>query len=105
MPVVGERRPAVTLESERSELELIAETFEALSKEISYEGAARALLKVALEYSRDAGLSSEGGERPAKADARFLRERARVLSERLLDEFRLPAGLSQTGAYVSRNVV
>jgi hypothetical protein len=59
------------LENETSELELVAEAFRAISKEISCEGLAKALLKAALDYSgaaQGAALLSERGELLAKAD-------------------------------------
>jgi signal transduction histidine kinase len=87
------------LENETSELELIAEAFRAISKEISYEGLAKALLKAALDYSgaaRGAVLLSEKGELLAKADASFPRERAKFFaSHPPAGEFRLPADLGE----------
>jgi hypothetical protein len=65
------------LENETSELELVAEAFRAISKEISYEGLAKALLKAALDYSgaaRGAALLSERGELLAKADGSLVRD-------------------------------
>jgi signal transduction histidine kinase len=87
------------LENETSELELIAKAFQAISKEISYEGLAEALLKAALGHSgaaRGAVLLSEGAELLAKADASFPRERAKFLaSQPPVGDFRLPADLSE----------
>ena len=87
------------LENETSELERIAEAFRAISKEISYEGLAKALLKAALGYSgaaRGAVLLSERGELLAKADASFPRERAKFFaSHPPAGKFRLPADLSE----------
>ena len=87
------------LENETSELELIAQAFRAISKEISYEGLAKALLKAALGYSgaaRGAVLLSEGGELLAKADASFPRQKAKFFaSQPAAGEFRLPADLSE----------
>jgi len=87
------------LENETSELELIAEALRAISKEISYEGLAKALLKAALDYSgaaRGAVLLSERGELLAKADASFPRERAKFFaSHPPAGKFRLPADLSE----------
>jgi signal transduction histidine kinase len=89
----------MTLENETLELDLIAKAFQAISKEISYRGLAKALLKAALGYSRairGAVLLSEGGERLAKADAGFPRERVKVFaSHPPVGEFRLPADLSE----------
>ncbi|MGY4173522.1 ATP-binding protein [Bradyrhizobium sp. USDA 4529] len=87
------------LEVETSELELIAKAIQAISKETSYEGLAKALLKAALDYS-DAGqgavLLSESGELLTKADASFPRERAKFLaSQPPASELRLPADLSE----------
>jgi len=87
------------LEDGTCELELIAQAFRAVAKEISYAGLANALLKVALEYSgavRGAVLLSEGGDLLARADASFTRERAKVLaSHPSVGQFRLPADLSE----------
>jgi signal transduction histidine kinase len=87
------------LENETSELELIAKAFQAISKEISYEGLAEALLKAALGHSgaaRGAVLLSEGAELLAKADASFPRERAKFLaSQPPVGDFRLPTDLSE----------
>jgi signal transduction histidine kinase len=95
----SEEHLAMRLENETSELELIAQAFRAISKEISYEGLANALLKAALGYSgatRGAVLLSEGGELLAKADASFPRERATFFaSQPPVGEFRLPADLSE----------
>jgi len=89
----------MTLENETFELELIAKAFQAISKEISYRGLAKALLQAALGYSgavRGAVLLSEGDELLAKADASFPRERAKVFaSHPPVGEFRLPADLSE----------
>jgi signal transduction histidine kinase len=82
-----------------SELKLIGDVFQAISKETSYAGLAEALLKAALRYSgaaRGAVLLSEGGELLAKADASFPREKARFFaSQPPISEFRLPADLSE----------
>src|SRR6201984_3762264 len=78
MTVVGERRLAMTLENETFELGMIAKAFQAISKEISYRGLAKALLQAALGYSgavRGAVLRTEGDELLAKADGSFPRER------------------------------
>jgi signal transduction histidine kinase len=87
------------LENETSELELIAQAFRAISKEINYEGLAKALLKAALGYSgaaRGAVLLSEGGELLAKADASFPRQKAKFFaSQPPAMEFRLPADLGE----------
>ena len=89
----------MTLENETFELEPIAKAFQAISKEISYSGLAKALLRTALEYSgavRGAVLLSKGGELLAKADASFPRERAKVFaSQPAIAEFRLPADLNE----------
>jgi hypothetical protein len=79
MTVVGERRLAMTLENETSELDVIAKALQAISKEISYGGLAKALLKAALGYcgaARGAVLLSKGGELLAKADASFYSRRS-----------------------------
>jgi signal transduction histidine kinase len=87
------------LGEEKFELDLIAKALRTISKEISYEGLAKALLETALDYSgapRGAVLLSEGGELVGKADASFPRERARILVSRPpLDEFRLPGELAE----------
>jgi signal transduction histidine kinase len=99
MTVVGERRLAMTLENETFELDLIAKGFQAISKEISYRGLAKALLKAARGYSgaaRGAVLLSRGGELLAKVDASFPRERPKVFaSQPAVAEFRLPADLNE----------
>jgi PAS domain-containing protein len=86
------------LEDGTYELEPIANALQAISKEISYEGLAKALLSAALGYSgaaRGAVLLSEGGELLAKADASFPRERAKIFASQPPGEFRLPADLSE----------
>jgi signal transduction histidine kinase len=89
----------MTLENQIFELEPIAKAFQAISKEISYGGLAKALLKTALGYSgavRGAVLLSKEGELLAKADASFPRERAKVFaSQPAIAEFRLPADLNE----------
>src|SRR4029450_592028 len=91
----GKRSLAMRLESETHELEAIAKAFQIISKEISYEGLAKALLKEALSHSGAAGggvLLSEEGELLAKADASFPRARARLfVSHPAAGGFRLPA--------------
>jgi signal transduction histidine kinase len=88
------------LKNETPELELVAQAFRAISKETSYEGLAKALLKAALDHSgasRGAVLLSEAAELLAKADASVPRERARFLaSHPPVGAFRLPADLSQS---------
>lgn len=86
------------LESETTELEVIAKALRSISKEISYRGLASALLEAALAYSgavRGAVLLSERGELVAKAGANFPRERAKVFVSRPPGEFRLSACLSE----------
>jgi signal transduction histidine kinase len=87
------------LENKALEIELIAKAFQAISKEISYEGLAKALLNAALRYcgvARGAVLLSEKGELLDKADASFPRERARFFaSQPSGGEFRLPADLHE----------
>ena len=87
------------LENKTSEIGRIATAFQAISKEISYEGLARALLKAALDYceaARGAVLLSEKGELLAKADASFPRERARFfVSKPSAGDFRLSPDLSE----------
>jgi signal transduction histidine kinase len=87
------------LENETSEFELIAKGFQAISKEISYEGLAKALLNAALDYSgaaRGAVVLSEGAELLAKADASFPRERAKFFaSHPLAADFRMSPDLSE----------
>jgi signal transduction histidine kinase len=99
MSVIDEKRLAMTFENETFELGPIAKAFQAISKEISYGGLAKALLKTALGYSRavrGAVLLSKGGELLAKADASFPRERAKVFaSQPAIAEFRLPADLNE----------
>jgi len=79
-------RLAMRLENEALELELIAKAIQAISKETSYEGLAKALLNAALRYcgaARGAVLLSEKGELLDKADASFPRERARFFASHL----------------------
>ena len=67
------------LESETRELEQIAKAFRIISKEISYQGLADALLREALDYSgaaRGGILLSEGAELLARADHSRDRRRA-----------------------------
>jgi len=86
------------LENKTSEIGRIARAFQAISKEISYEGLAKALLNAALDYcgaTRGSVLLSEKGELLAKADASFPRERARFfVSQPLAGDFRLWPDLS-----------
>jgi GAF domain-containing protein len=87
------------LEHETSEIERIANAFQAISKEIGYEGLAKALLKAALGYSgtaRGAVLLSEEGELLAKADASFAREKTKFfVSQPSARQLRLPPDLSE----------
>jgi signal transduction histidine kinase len=84
-------------ENETTELGLISKAFQAISKETSYEGLAKALLNAGLGYSgaaRGAVLLSENGELLAKADASFPRQRAKFFaSEPPAGDFRLSADL------------
>jgi signal transduction histidine kinase len=84
---------------ETFELDLIGKALRRISKEISYEGLAKALLEAALDYSGALGgavLLSEGGELVGKADASFPRENARILvSQPQVDEFQLLAELEE----------
>src|ERR1043165_6546637 len=86
-------------ENEGYELELIARAFRRISKEISYEGLAKALLDEALSYcgaARGGVLLSEEVELLAKADASFPRERASFFaSQPPAREFRMPVDLSE----------
>jgi signal transduction histidine kinase len=99
----------MTLENQTFELELIAKAFQAISKEISYGGLAKALLKAALGYSgavRGAVLLSKGSELLAKADASFPRERAKVSAlHPPVGEFQLPADLSERVVTCQETVV
>jgi C4-dicarboxylate-specific signal transduction histidine kinase len=87
------------LESETYELEQVAKAFQIISKEISYQGLADALLKQALSYCRaDRGgiLLSEGGELLASVDASFPREKAKFfISQPAAGDFRLPPDLDE----------
>ena len=97
--VAGERNLAMRVENETHELELIAKALQVISKEMSYQGLAKALLREALSYCRAARggvLLSEGGELLAKADASFPRERANFFtSHPPAREFRLPVDLGE----------
>ncbi len=88
------------LETEAHELELIARAFQIISKEISYQGLAKTLLRQALSYSgaaRGGILLSEGGELLAKADASFPREKADFFtSQPEARAFRLPDDIAET---------
>src|SRR5215475_4694538 len=87
------------LENETHELELIAKAFQIISREISYQGLAKALLAEALRCSgaaRGGILLSEQRELLAKADASFPREKANFFaSVPPSAEFRLPADLAE----------
>jgi len=99
----------MAFEGETFELELIAKAFEAISKEISFEGLAKALLRVALEYSgavRGAVLLSAEDGALAKADASFSREWTPVFaSYPLVSEFRLPKELKERVLTYQQTVV
>ena len=86
-------------ENEALELELIAKALQTISKEISYQGLAEALLREALSYcgaARGGVLLSEAGELLTKADASFPRERARFFtSHPAAREIRLPRDLAE----------
>jgi C4-dicarboxylate-specific signal transduction histidine kinase len=86
-------------ENEAHELELIAKALRLISKEMSYQGLAKAFLREALSYCRvDRGgvLLSEGGELLARADASFPRERAEFFTSRPpARELRLPTDLGE----------
>jgi signal transduction histidine kinase len=92
-----------------TEIESIATAFQEISKEISYEGLARALLKAALGHSgavRGAVLLSEEAELLAKADASFPREKARFFaSEPPAGDFKLPADISEKVLTQQKTVV
>ena len=86
-------------ENRALELELIAKALQTISKEISYQGLAKALLREALSYcgaARGGVLLSEGGELLAKVDASFPRERAKFFtSHPAAREIRLPTDLAE----------
>jgi signal transduction histidine kinase len=79
--------------------ELIANAFRAISKETSYEGLGKALLKAALRYSgaaRGVVLVSEKGKLLAETGASLPDERAQFfVSQPPTRQFRLPADLSE----------
>jgi signal transduction histidine kinase len=87
------------LENKTCELEVITKALRAISEETSYRGLAEALLAAALGYSgavRGAVMLSEGGEQFQKAEARFPRERVKVIvSHPPVSKFQLPANLSE----------
>jgi signal transduction histidine kinase len=87
------------LDNETSEFELIAKAIQAISREINYEGLAKALLKAALDQSgadRGAAVLSEGAELLAKADASFPRQRTKFFtSQPPAAGFRLSPDLSE----------
>ena len=86
-------------ENQAFELELIAKALQTISKEISYQGLAKALLREALSYcgaARGAVLLGEGDELLAKVDASFPRERAKFFtSHPAAREIRLPTDLAE----------
>jgi signal transduction histidine kinase len=98
--IVSARHLGIRLESETEELELIAEAFQIISREISYQGLAKALLAEALSCSgaaRGGILLSEERELLAKADASFPRERGSFFATfPPSTEFRLPADLAES---------
>ncbi|MGY4331844.1 GAF domain-containing protein [Bradyrhizobium sp. LB7.2] len=81
------------------ELKLVAKAFQIISREISYQGLAKALLAEALSYSgatRGAILLSGQRELLAKADASFPRERTNFLASFPPNaEFSLPNDLAE----------
>ena len=85
---------------ENETLERVAKAFRIISKETSYQGLAKALLKEALCYSgaaRGGVLLGEGAELLAKADASFPRERAQFFtSHPPAVEFQLPADIRES---------
>jgi signal transduction histidine kinase len=97
--MVTTRHLGMRLDSETHELDLVAKAFQIISREISYQGLAKALLKEALSYSgasRGAILLSGQRELLAKADASFPRERANFLASFPPNaEFRLPSDLAE----------
>ena len=84
----------MTPENDTFELEALANALRTISREVSYQSLAKALLDTALRCSgaaRGAVLLSEGGILLAKADASFPREKAKVfVSLPPVDELRLP---------------
>ncbi|MET4804725.1 ATP-binding protein [Bradyrhizobium sp. LB11.1] len=84
---------------ETNELELVAKAFQVISREISYQGLAKALLGEALSYScatRGAILLSGQRDLLAKADASFPRERANFLASVPQNaQFSLPVDLAE----------
>lgn len=93
------RHLGMRLDNETHELDLVAKAFQIISREISYQGLAKALLMEALSYSgasRGAILLSGQRELLAKADASFPRERANFLASFPPHaEFRLPSDLAE----------
>ncbi|MBR0697365.1 ATP-binding protein [Bradyrhizobium lablabi] len=87
------------LDKNTTEIESISRALQGISKEISFEGLAKALLKASLNHSgasRGAVLLSEEGELLAKADASFPREKARFFaSEPPVGDFQLSAEISE----------
>lgn len=93
------RHLGMRLDNETHELDLVAKAFQIISREISYQGLAKALLMEALSYSgasRGAILLSGQRELLAKVDASFPRERANFLASFPPHaEFRLPSDLAE----------
>ncbi|TXH38227.1 MAG: GHKL domain-containing protein [Rhodospirillaceae bacterium] len=89
----------MALKTEPVELALVAKAIRDISKEMSYAGLARALLKALLDYSgatRGAVLLSRGGALLAKADASFPRAMEKVIvSHPPVTDFRLPEDLDE----------
>jgi signal transduction histidine kinase len=87
------------LDNERCELERIAKALRSISKEISHQGVAEALLETALGHSgavRGAVMLSKGSELLERADASFLRQKESVIvSYPPVRRFQLPAELSE----------
>lgn len=87
------------LKSETHELDLVAKAFQVISREISYQGLANALLAEALSFSgaaRGAILLSGQRDLLAQADASFPRERANFFASVPANaEFRLPGDLAE----------
>ncbi|MBR0858297.1 ATP-binding protein [Bradyrhizobium liaoningense] len=93
------RNLGMKLGSEAHELELISEAFQAISRESSYQGVAKALLEGAVRYSgaaRGAILLSGQRELLDKADASFPRERASFFASfPQIADFQLPAEMAE----------
>jgi len=107
--IASARHLGMRFDNENEELELIARAFQIVSREISYQGLAKALLTEALSYSgatRGGILLSEEQELLARADASFPRERGTFFASfPPSTEFLLPPDLAERVLHRKETVV